>query len=202
MHAKVKEHWFAVCRSSKLKRSPLPVVLFGQPIVIFRTSDGVHALLDRCPHRHAPLSGGRLIENQLQCRYHGWRFSGAGKCVLVPGSTSDPPRCSVPAFACQEQDGIVWVSPEGDGTVPPPSMESDGLRCEFKLSAKRTKSARLILAREVRRGLFSDFLQWISCEVWADFACHRLLKWNTGTIGSCVVELFCCSRRPPKEKSK
>ena len=122
MHANVKEHWFAICRSSELRRSPRAAVLFNRPIVVFRTDDGVHALLDRCPHRHAPLSGGTVVDNQIQCRYHGWKFDRSGECALIPGLTSGPPRCSVPAFACQEQEGIVWVSPEGDGTGSPPSI--------------------------------------------------------------------------------
>ncbi len=127
MHPHVKEHWFAVMRSTDLKRAPRAVVLFGKPIVVFRTKSGVHALLDRCPHRHAPLSGGKIVEGQLQCRYHGWRFDGTGKCISIPGSTGPVPRCTVPALACREMEGIVWVSPEGDGSTNPPSVSFEGI---------------------------------------------------------------------------
>lgn len=122
IHPDVMDQWFAACRSSDLKRVPRAFEWFGQPLVLFRTEAGVHALLDRCPHRHAPLSGGRLIGNHLQCRYHGWEFEGSGKCALVPGSTVDPPRYSVPSFRCQESDGVVWVATKNAPATPPPSL--------------------------------------------------------------------------------
>lgn len=41
---------------------------------------------DRCPHRLAPLSEGRIepSDGTLMCSYHGWRFSGEGKCEHIP----------------------------------------------------------------------------------------------------------------------
>lgn len=69
-----------------------------------------------------------MIGDQIQCRYHGWKFEGSGECTLVPGSKLDPPRCAVPAFGCQEKDGIVWVTPEGDDTTSPPSIAFDDMK--------------------------------------------------------------------------
>ena len=127
MHPNVHAQWFAICRSVDLKRSPRAAQLFGRPLVIFRTEEGVHALLDRCPHRHVALSDGRMLGNRLQCRYHGWEFEGSGACAKVSGSVAEPPRCAVPAFGCREQDGIVWVTPEGGGETGPPSLAFEGI---------------------------------------------------------------------------
>ena len=44
------------------------------------------ALMDRCPHRAAALSQGRMTAaGYLQCAYHGWSFDGeTGACTNIP----------------------------------------------------------------------------------------------------------------------
>ena len=112
---KLPDAWFIACTSEALKpKQVLPFTLQGVPLVAFRDNDGrAHALLDRCPHRNAPLSLGAVVNGQLQCRYHGWCFDGAGECQAVPGlvqgaSISLPSR-RAEAFATCEQEGYVWV---------------------------------------------------------------------------------------------
>ena len=41
---------------------------------------------NRCPHRLAPLSEGRIepADGSLYCNYHGWRFDGQGACRGIP----------------------------------------------------------------------------------------------------------------------
>ena len=41
---------------------------------------------DRCPHRLAPLSEGRIepSDGTLFCNYHGWRYDGSGACRGIP----------------------------------------------------------------------------------------------------------------------
>ena len=51
----------------------------------------VVAAPDRCPHREAPLSLGRLLDGDLECAYHGWRFGRGGRCVLVPSAADGVP---------------------------------------------------------------------------------------------------------------
>jgi phenylpropionate dioxygenase-like ring-hydroxylating dioxygenase large terminal subunit len=117
-------HWFIASRSGALRARPLATVLQGVPLVLFRGADGrPGALEDRCPHRNAPLSAGRVRGDALECRYHGWRFDRAGACVAVPGLASPPEaRASrAGALACVEQDGYVWVHPApGETPRAPP----------------------------------------------------------------------------------
>ncbi|HET7825709.1 MAG TPA: Rieske 2Fe-2S domain-containing protein [Anaeromyxobacter sp.] len=108
--------WFITCRSRDLSDRPLGVVLQGAPVVLFRGADGRPAALeDRCPHRNAPLSAGRMRGGELECGYHGWRFDARGACVAVPGLAHQPARpARAPAFACVEQDGYVWTYATAD----------------------------------------------------------------------------------------
>ena len=40
---------------------------------------------DRCPHRLAPLSEGRIDSSgTLMCSYHGWQFNSSGACTSIP----------------------------------------------------------------------------------------------------------------------
>ncbi len=98
-------------------------------MALFRDSDGrAVAVLDRCPHRNAPLSLGKVGDGQLQCAYHGWRFDGSGACRAVPGLVGEEPdrrARRVDTFPTTEQDGFVWVWPEvgaeaGAGAGLPP----------------------------------------------------------------------------------
>ena len=97
-------------------RAPLACRLMGVALVAFRTPQGVGLLRDRCPHRGAPLSPGRVIDGTLACPYHGWRFEAGGACVEIPGAAG----CG--AFHAQNlpvrlEAGLVWTSL---AEVPPP----------------------------------------------------------------------------------
>lgn len=106
-------HWYVACLSRQLAEKPLARVILSQPIVLYRDTSGApHALADRCPHRHAPLSGGRIVDGLIQCPYHGWRFDGGGRCQAIPGSerAADKPNRRVPSLPIREQDGLIWVA--------------------------------------------------------------------------------------------
>jgi phenylpropionate dioxygenase-like ring-hydroxylating dioxygenase large terminal subunit len=57
--------------------------LLDTPMLFFRkeAGDGYVALVDRCPHRFAPLSKGKREGNAVVCGYHGLTFDEAGQCV-------------------------------------------------------------------------------------------------------------------------
>jgi vanillate O-demethylase monooxygenase subunit len=84
--------------------------MLGQPVVLFRKRNGdAVAMSDRCPHRHAPLSLGNLVGDEIQCRYHGMQFDCSGACTLVPGETSVPAAMRVAVFRVVEKYGLLWV---------------------------------------------------------------------------------------------
>ncbi len=86
--------------------------LLDTPLVFFRSADGaVASLADRCPHRFAPLSKGRLCDGgaSLQCPYHGLRFDSTGACVHNPHSKGSIPKAArVESYAAVERHGLLW----------------------------------------------------------------------------------------------
>ena len=109
--------WYVIGPSGGVKTKPEAFLLNGLPLVTFRDSSGQNAvLLDRCAHRNAPLSAGRIVRGQLQCHYHGWEFDGSGTCTAIPGLCGEPehPARRVPSFASCESQGWVWVYSEAN----------------------------------------------------------------------------------------
>ena len=109
--------WYVVAATREIGTKPRPFLLNGLPLVTFRNERGQSVtLLDRCAHRNAPLSAGRVVGENIQCHYHGWEFDGTGACRSVPGLCGEPdhPSRRVPSFACRDSQGWVWVYSEAD----------------------------------------------------------------------------------------
>ncbi|MCW0038091.1 Rieske (2Fe-2S) protein, partial [Acinetobacter baumannii] len=104
--------WHPVAQAHEVVDAPLGVQLLDQPLVLWRDPQGqVRVFVDRCPHRGARLSMGRVENGHLECPYHGWQFADSGQCVKVPAlpSFTPPPSQCVKAFEAQEAYGLVWV---------------------------------------------------------------------------------------------
>ena len=105
----VRNAWYVVALARDVDRRPVRSRLLGDAVVLYRTQSGqVVALRDRCPHRHAPLSKGVLVGDELQCRYHGFRFNGAGACTAIPGERAIPVAVAVKPFPVAEEHGLIW----------------------------------------------------------------------------------------------
>jgi phenylpropionate dioxygenase-like ring-hydroxylating dioxygenase large terminal subunit len=52
--------WYAVALSSSVREGPVPVRVLGRDWVLARLDGTLAAFEDRCPHRLAPLSIGRV----------------------------------------------------------------------------------------------------------------------------------------------
>jgi len=114
--AELRRFWHPVGRSDELAvDSPSRVTLLGEGYVVWRdpaTAEFV-AFADRCPHRAAQLSAGHVIDGVLQCAYHGWRFAGDGRCVLVPALGAEsvrPPAANLTRLATRAAFGLVWIA--------------------------------------------------------------------------------------------
>ncbi|OKO81106.1 aromatic ring-hydroxylating dioxygenase subunit alpha [Bradyrhizobium sp. AS23.2] len=84
--------------------------ILEQPIVIYRGESGkVVALDDRCCHRAAPLSMGRIEGDDLRCMYHGMKFEPSGKCIQIPGQEMIPPKLGVRSYPAVERYGLVFI---------------------------------------------------------------------------------------------
>ncbi len=104
------DFWYAASWSDDIGRTPFARRICDEPIVLYRTQAGsVVALEDRCCHRRLPLHMGKVVEDNLQCHYHGLTFNRDGVCIKVPGQPLVPPSARIRSYPAREAHGLVWV---------------------------------------------------------------------------------------------
>ncbi len=143
-------HWWPLATLAELGAGkPLARGLRGVPLVVFRDASGRPAVLrDRCPHRHAPLSCGRVRDGELACPYHGWRFDGGGRRAGVPGmARAGGGAARIPSLAACAAHGLVWACESPGEDTPEPTAPAvvddvdgffmtDTVRCELAAAAE------------------------------------------------------------------
>jgi vanillate O-demethylase monooxygenase subunit len=118
--------WYVAAWDHEVSRMGLlRRILLDEPVVFYRTEDGRPvALADRCCHRHAPLSRGRLKGDALECPYHGFTYDPSGACIAVPGQSTIPPGARVRSFPVVERYHWIWIW-MGDPALADPATIED-----------------------------------------------------------------------------
>jgi phenylpropionate dioxygenase-like ring-hydroxylating dioxygenase large terminal subunit len=84
--------------------------ILEEPVLLYKGDSGrVVALDNRCCHRGAKLSNGRLEGDDVRCMYHGLKFDPSGKCIQIPGQENIPKGLGVRAYPVVEKQHIVWI---------------------------------------------------------------------------------------------
>ncbi len=111
--AYVRNAWYAAAWSDGLADGQLIArTIMDEPIVLYRKADGsVAAIEDRCAHRFAPLSMGKIVHgDRIQCPYHGLEYDGTGACVHNPhGNKTIPPRARLKSYPAVEKHKAIWL---------------------------------------------------------------------------------------------
>ncbi len=127
----LRELWHPVAYSRDLAQGPLGSMLLGEPVVLWRDSEGrPRAFADLCVHRGTALSLGWVEKDEIVCAYHGWRYGTDGACQRIPqleDPTRIPRKARANAFQCTERYGLVWVALEKPRwpLLDVPELESD-----------------------------------------------------------------------------
>jgi phenylpropionate dioxygenase-like ring-hydroxylating dioxygenase large terminal subunit len=109
----VHNTWYVAMFSADLAAGQLlHRTILNEPIVFFRKEDGsVAAITDRCSHRFAPLSMGKLLPgDRVQCIYHGVEFGSNGKCVKNPhGNGVIANAAHLKSYTAVERYSLIWI---------------------------------------------------------------------------------------------
>ena len=133
--------WYMAGWSHEVGENGLARRIIDRPVFVYRLGDGsIAAVLDRCPHRFAPLSRGSRDGDNLVCGYHGLAFSPDEKLLYIAdtgrthgeqnpkhirvfdvhgdkvGASREFAECTVGLFDGfrLDSDGRIWTS-AGDG---------------------------------------------------------------------------------------
>jgi phenylpropionate dioxygenase-like ring-hydroxylating dioxygenase large terminal subunit len=125
-----------VLASRALRRDPVRVTVDGRDFVLFRDGAGrAAALVDRCPHRFAPLSKGRVApDGRLTCPYHGWSFDadGHGRSPSQPTLS----KCDAQPLVVREAHDTIWIRRAEPGHAPPLGLPSLGVPEGFEWAGR------------------------------------------------------------------
>ena len=111
----IKNQWYAVMSSHHIKKnSVVGARRFGENLVFFRTVDGeIGCVQDMCAHRGASLSEGCVVNDHIQCPFHGIEYAADGKCTYVPSegkaSKNNYSRFNLRSYPTRETGGIIFV---------------------------------------------------------------------------------------------
>ncbi len=76
----------------------------GEEIALFRTANGgVHALINKCPHKQGPLSQGIVHDTTITCPLHAWRIS------LITGKALGEDIGCVPVIPVKVDGGRIYL---------------------------------------------------------------------------------------------
>ena len=130
--------WYPICTSEELgDEAPLRVDILGVRLAVFRDSQrSAHVLSDVCIHRGGSLGKGQIVDDCIECPYHGWRYGGDGDCRLIPtqNGKTPPARAKVDSYPVRERFGVVFAflgDLEAEHRPPEPVVtewETDGWR--------------------------------------------------------------------------
>jgi phenylpropionate dioxygenase-like ring-hydroxylating dioxygenase large terminal subunit len=176
MPAQITRHWHPVLAASELGTKPVSVQIHHARLVLWRGPGGVPAAVyDKCPHREAPLSLGRVRpDGRLACGYHGWNFDAAG--IGASPASPDLRHCDVRSYQVVERHGYLWVA---DRDVPEselPELSFDG----FELAGAFTTRFPVPLHIALDNFTEDEHFPYV----------HRFLGWDEAHVGEVVYEAF------------
>jgi 3-ketosteroid 9alpha-monooxygenase subunit A len=120
-HTGYARGWYAVAAVDDLRADTLlPLYWLDLQLVAYRTAAGAAQVADAyCPHLGAHLAShdGAVLNGELTCPFHKWRWDGAtGRCSHIPYASALPPgNVRLTLHPTREVDGdvLMWHDPAG-----------------------------------------------------------------------------------------
>jgi len=125
--------WHPVHRVKDLASGrAVPIKIMSEDFTLYRGENGTpHLTAFRCAHRGTQLSTGWVEGDSIRCRYHGWKYDGAGQCVEQPGEEEGfASKVKIRSYPVREYLGLIFAY-LGEGEAPPlrryPELERPGV---------------------------------------------------------------------------
>jgi vanillate O-demethylase monooxygenase subunit len=128
----LRNAWYVAAWSFEVKKALFERTIINESILMYRKLDGTAvAMSNACPHRFAPLHGGKLLGDIVECPYHGLQYDATGVCVHNPhGNGKVPARARTRSYPLVEVHDMLWIwmgdpALANPDTIPDFSCHSD-----------------------------------------------------------------------------
>lgn len=93
--------------------------ILSEDLTLYRGESGTpHLIGGRCAHRGTVLHTGWVVNDDLRCMYHGWRYDSTGLCVEIPAEKQARERpLRVAGYPVYEYSGLIFAY-LGEGATP------------------------------------------------------------------------------------
>lgn len=110
----IYNQWYVVLDAAELRKGELVSVMrLGEKMVFWRKADGtVGCIYDRCCHRGASLGSGKLVNNHVQCPFHGFVYDDSGKVTTIPANGKNSvvaEQYKVKSYKAVDAYGFIWI---------------------------------------------------------------------------------------------
>ena len=105
------QSWYPLRLSRNLTQGAVVGLDFlGTKVVMYRDPAGKAVVQSAyCPHLGADLSVGEIIDGEIRCPYHHWKFNAAGACTRIPTGDKIPAMAKIYNYPTVEAWGLVWA---------------------------------------------------------------------------------------------
>ncbi len=110
----IKDQWYVVLDSKQLKENKIVgTTRLSEKLVFWRDENNeINCIFDKCCHRGASLSTGKIINNHIECPFHGFQYNSNGKVILIPANGKGSKigeNYKVNSYLAKEAYGLIWL---------------------------------------------------------------------------------------------
>lgn len=110
----IYNQWYGIVPSKEVRAGTLTAVRrLNLDLCLFRSENGrLGCVVDKCAHRGAALSKGKVVGNCVQCPFHGIQFDSQGKCTLIPANgraAEIEQRFHVTSYLVREAHDMIYL---------------------------------------------------------------------------------------------
>ena len=110
----IRNQWYAVLNSKEVPKNRLTgVKRLGEKLAFWRTDKNeIVCIADKCCHRGASISTGKLVDGKAQCPFHGFQYDENGRVRLIPANGKAAPvpeRYRVASYPAKDMYGFIWI---------------------------------------------------------------------------------------------
>ncbi|MFH0759492.1 MAG: aromatic ring-hydroxylating dioxygenase subunit alpha [Bacteroidota bacterium] len=110
----IYNQWYVILDSKELKqKKPLKIKRFNEHLSLWRDEEGnVCCIEDKCCHRGASLSCGKIMNGKLECPFHGFIYNKHGIVETIPANgkkSKVPQTMKVRSYKAYEDYGFIWI---------------------------------------------------------------------------------------------